>query len=1213
MKFARFGRAQRLAAEKSKGSDALTNSQHEASCLKPFPIALLLLAAVCFFTTPLSAQNTFGAVVGNVTDSSGAIIAGANVTLTNKGTNAVATTKTGSAGSYVFPNLDPGQYSIKIYSQGFKTFTQTDVDVQVDGTTRVDAKLPVGVQTENVVVTAAPPVLQTDNATLSSVVEEQQIQETPLNGRNVNNLLTLVPGVAAGGSTEGNLVGNQYGGVMTSPIAFGNYQIGGGFGGQSGFYVDGVLTNIPLLNSNSLVLTQDAVQEFRVETNSVSAEFGGFAGGVVNMTSRNGTNQFHGSAYEYLRNTIFNANYWFNNLDGLPRAPWHQNQYGANLGGPVLKNKTFFFFSWEREKYTLATPEAFTIPTPDELNGDFSASGDNIYNFFAPPVPCTPGGSPQCQPQYSYNGKLNVIPPGQIDHAAQTIQKALFPAPQGPNANGLVNNWVGPGPANSSQTQYNARVDQHLGSKNTLFGRYTYWNPLSGSSDPFGNKTGLEQTTGLNQQAVIGDTHAFNATTVADIRLSYLRETILEETWSANPALNNISTIGPAFAALQTEFGGGVLPWVYYTSVYGGQPGQLWVDSYTNIFAIDGSLTKIAGRHTLKVGGAIRQVGAINIPENGSNLTFVSDPVFTAANPFGEFLSPSPNPTDGNGVASMLQGTPFVTSNSVGSKTHAFLHSYGFYATDTFQMTPKLTFNLGLRWDQPGAYSEVNDEDTVLLPNAPSLIPTIQNPVTGASQTLTGALALVNSPAYPSRREENLHWLLFQPRLGIAYRLTGTTALRLGYGISNLPSSVNGAGAFGSPINSASTSVTNIPIGFFALNNSVSDPFPIASYPNGVNLPIHRNAALLGNYLGQSISGSIPNQPYDYVQQYNLTVEKTLGQSTAVSLSYAGAAGVHLVAGGNLHQLPDQYDSMGAALLNQVPNPFFGKIANGTLAASTVEEGYLLQPYPQYTGFSITGARQGHSTYNALQTSVNHRFGRNGYVGLAYTWSKILANTDSSISYLDTFAGSSSGSIQDNTNLKAEKSLSQQDFPYNVAISYSYLLPFGANQLYLNHAGAVANAIVSGWRLNGITNFRSGQPVGLSAGTTSLSSFGTGTIRPNVAPNCPRSVSHTVKNGAVNWINTACYTNPGPFSFGNESRLDSHLRADGIKNFDLSLNKSTPIKENVRIVFDAEFFNIFNRHQFGIPDSTMTDAAFGQVTGTSGTPRVMQFALRLAF
>jgi hypothetical protein len=301
-------------------------------------------------------------------------------------------------------------------------------------------------------------------------------------------------------------------------------------------------------------------------------------------------------------------------------------------------------------------------------------------------------------------------------------------------------------------------------------------------------------------------------------------------------------------------------------------------------------------------------------------------------------------------------------------------------------------------------------------------------------------------------------------------------------------------------------------------------------------------------------------------------------------------------------------------LLTPVSNPFFGLIANGSLAGPTVLTGYMLQPYPQYAGFSVAGARLGHSTYNALQGSVNHRFGGNGYVGLAYTWSKILSNTDSSISYLDTFSGSSSGSIQDNTNLKAEKSLSQQDFPYNVAISYSYLLPFGANQRYLSHAGAGANLLASGWRLNGITNFRSGQPIGLAAGvTTGISQFGTGTIRPNVAPNCNRSTSHTVVSGGVNWVNTACYTSPGQYAFGNESRLDSQLREDGIKNFDVSLNKSTPIKEKIRIVLDAEFFNIFNRHQFGLPDGSMADPTFGQVTGTLGTPRVMQFAARLAF
>ena len=342
------------------------------------PLSLLTLILAVFFagvSIPAFAQVRFGTILGTVADSSGATLSGATVKLTNLDTNEVRSGQTSAAGTYTFPNLVPGIYRIDVEVAGFKRFTQERVEVQVDVSTRVDPTLQVGNATESVVVTAEAPPLQTDSASLGTTIGQQEIESIPLSGRNVNNMLTLVPGVVAQGGTYGNAVSNQAGGARTNAIGFGNYAIGGGFGNQSSFFIDGVPSNAPAGNLNSLIPSQDVVEEFRVVTNNVAAEYGNYAGGIINLTTKSGTNAFHGTAYEYLRNKVLNANDYFSNQAGLPRVPLIQNQFGGTIGGPIRKDKTFFFFGYEYEKLQTGTLVTTTVPTTAELAGDFSASG----------------------------------------------------------------------------------------------------------------------------------------------------------------------------------------------------------------------------------------------------------------------------------------------------------------------------------------------------------------------------------------------------------------------------------------------------------------------------------------------------------------------------------------------------------------------------------------------------------------------------------------------------------------------------------------------------------------------------------------------------------------------------------------------------------------------------------------------------------------------
>src|SRR5215469_3064886 len=310
-------------------------------------VAIFALTGMATLCIPVNGQVRFGTVVGTISDASGATVSSASVKLTNLGTNEARSMQSGAAGTYAFPNLNAGLYRLEIEMAGFKRFTRDEVEVQVDVATRVDATLEVGSVTQNVVVTTEAPPLQTDSASLGTTISQEEVESIPLSGRNVNNMLTLVPGVVAQGTTYVNAVSNQAGGARTNAIGFGNYAIGGGFGNQSQFYVDGVPSNAPANNLNSYIPSQDAVQEFKVVTNNVPAEYGNYAGGVVNFTTKSGTNSFHGVAYEYLRNKVLNANDYFSKQAGLDRPPLIQNQFGGTIGGPIRKDKTFFFFGFE--------------------------------------------------------------------------------------------------------------------------------------------------------------------------------------------------------------------------------------------------------------------------------------------------------------------------------------------------------------------------------------------------------------------------------------------------------------------------------------------------------------------------------------------------------------------------------------------------------------------------------------------------------------------------------------------------------------------------------------------------------------------------------------------------------------------------------------------------------------------------------------------------
>jgi len=1182
---------------------------------------LLVILVVAFLCTSSIAQVRFGGIVGTVADPSDATVSGANVKLTNLGTNEVRTMQTGNGGIFSFPNLIAGLYRVEVEMSGFKHFVQDRVEVQVDVSTRVDAKLQVGNASETVTVTTEAPPLQTDSASLGTTISQAEVESIPLSGRNVNNMLTLVPGVVAQGGTYGNAVSNQAGGARTNAIGFGNYAIGGGFGNQSSFYIDGVASNAPAGNLNSLIPSQDVVQEFRVVTNNVAAEYGSYAGGIINLTTKSGSNTFHGTAYEYLRNKVLNANDYFSNQAKLPRVPLIQNQFGGTVGGPIVKNKTFFFFGFERQVLKTGTLVTNTVPTPDELSGNFSAlcvSGftngvcndrdpqtntviDQIYdpaNSFTP-----------------FAG--NLIPPGRRDTSALALFAKSYPAPKQP---GLSNNFITQMATGGINQQFNARVDHHFSENNNLFARYSYWKADSNAYDAWGTHTAGQGHTGIyTHSAILGDTHAFSSSTILDLRLSYLR--VFQHEFPDSQGVD-LTQFGPGWAGLAGQLVAPAnLPAMNFNDTR-GVTGSNGIGSelfwHQNVYGLSGTLTKIMGRHQLKFGGLIRHVQWISDPENGV-LTLNFDNSATAA--------PSA-PLAGNAVASALlgiigtQGTQVAPGMIGGSR--AYFTSYGFFVDDTFQATRKLTITAGLRWDQPSTFSEAKNNDTVFLPNQASPLGSFLNPVTGQTQTLRGNVALVASPQWHSQREDYLHWKLFSPRLGLAYRLTEKTVLRGAYGISYPPSTLSQDGPNLSPINLAP-----VPVDPTA---TVANPFP-----SGLPAPKRRNATP-ADFYGQAIFAMhVPSDRAAYVQQWNAAVERQIGNDASLTVAYAGSRGTHLLLQGwatvsnfNQNQLPDQYFAMGpAALQAQVPNPFFGIITTpGPLSGPTVATGQLLLPFPQYERVLFLDPHKGTSNYRSLQTSFMKRFGSNGGIlSVAYTWSRLMSNTDSSSAFLDE-GFIFGGSTQDNNHLDHEYSLSSYDVPHNLSIGYGVDLPFGRNKRFMSDAHGVLNGIVGGWRVNGITTIRSGVPMSSYQffPGSALSQFGGGQgyfgaqglwMRPDLVSGCDLKVSGSREHrAATGWFNTACFQpvdTSNVVRFGNAPRNIDTVRMDHMNNWDFSIGKRNDITERVYLQFTAEFFNLFNHVRFGTPNEQVGTPTFGLVTSQVNPPRAIQFGLRVGF
>ena len=1143
------------------------------------PIVLSLLAS------SLSAQTVAGQISGLVTDPSGAAIAGTTVVVTDIDRNTNVRSTSNESGFYLISPLPPGRYKMRAEKQGFRGYLVESIPIATQQKAEVNVALQVGAVTEAVTVTSGAQTVDTTSATLSGVVENKRIIDLPLNGRNIYSLAWATAGVfpqrpAAGSANEGF-------------HSIGIFTVNGGRDSSNAILMDGVPvtmnSNTANMNANSAVPSVEGVEEFRIQTNSYSAEYGRSGGGVLTIATKSGTNTLHGSLFEFVRNSKMDANNWFANASGQKLATFQRNEFGASSGGPLVipklydgRNRTFWFAVYEGRRQRAATTRFFTLPTSEQMGGDFSktltAAGAlrNIYDpMSTTPDPARPGQFLRTVfPQ-------NRIPANRVDPVSANVLKFFGP---GPNLSGQPNtgqnNFFFQGKAPTDVNRGTTKVDHNFNDRQRIFFRYTIFQNQNSQPElwagPGCPDGGCYSNYERQQNAALDYSWTLNSTTLLSLRYGFARSILDRGSWHKGFKPTSLGLPG------YVETGADLLVFPEFGVEEMTMPGLLhhWnFRSANQSHTFVGALSKVYGSHSLKLGTEMRE-NLINHMQAPWSLNFS----------FNRGMTQGPDPrvvsaNGGFGFASFLLGTGASGSEVHGIRPAIESKSFGYYLQDDWKVNRKLTLNLGLRWDFETGLTERYDRYAVFDPSA-------ANPLSQRTgQNLRGGWTFANKGGR-GRTLKGIEWGKIAPRIGIAYQLRPGTVIRAGGGIFYTMATY-GANNYGTAPFRASTPWVPT-IDGVTPTDLLRNPFP-----NGVLQP-EGSANGLNAALGQGVGSPVPNtMTTPYNSQWNFSIGQDLGRSTTLELAYAGNKGTHLPLSWQMDQLADAQIRPDAGLLETVANPFFGIIPVGPLSNRTVQRGELLTPYPQYPGVSYAGTAWGNSNFHSLQVTLKKRFSQNGTAVIAYTMSKLIADGGDN-------AWDSSGFR--NFNCRAcERSISPYSYPHRLVLTSTYELPFGKGKQFGGNWNGIVNAVLGRWQVNGVMTLSSGSPLQmLTTGNTSFS-FGGGQ-RPDSTGQDARLDNPTLDR----WFDTSAFRLPAQYTFGNVGRMHPNLRSDFVEMLDLSVFKRFNVfRERVALELRGESFNAFNHPVFGSPNTTVGNAQFGRVAGTANAPRQTQFALKL--
>jgi Carboxypeptidase regulatory-like domain/TonB dependent receptor-like, beta-barrel len=1127
-----------------------------------------LLCAVFVVVPSIAlAQSYTGTITGSVKDSSGGVIPHASVTITNQQTDQQTSVTADLEGRYTSLPLPPGSYRVEAALQGFRRAARTNITVQVNTTAVIDFTLEVGELTEQVEVSAAATLLETSTGTVGKVVDNRRILELPLNTRNVYSLIFLTPGVAGS-------IGNNYNSL--------SYTVNGARPTMMDTVIDGVTASFPTVNGFtgiSVFPSVDAIQEFKVLGANYPAEYGRSLGSVLNVVYKSGTNEFHGSGYEFFRDSTFDANSFFSNAANQPLGDYRRSQFGGVAGGPIRRSRTFFMTSFEGLRERRAAQTTTTVPTLAQRQGDFSqtfAQNGQLIRIFDPFTTRSNPAGGFIRDQFVNN----IVPAGRMDPVALQVLN-YFPLPNQPgNAVTGANNYFATGTAELDVNNFDARVDHQLTDKQKLFVRYSYRTTLSAPATFFPEEIAIAEgrvnQENLAHNAVIDYNRTMSNTTVMNARIGFARTLFIYD----NQGLGfRPSSLGLP-ASIDANVDRLMFPRFGVSSMVplGGDDHRY--NAFMSYTAA-ASLTKLRGNHALKAGVEGRML-RVNVWEARSAGTFN----FRNA----ETQGPNPNTastTAGFAFASFLLGTGAPNDVLIQNWKNVAANSFYWagYAQDDWRLGSRLTLNLGVRYDIDVPRTERYDRMNYFDPDA-------RSPLADrvpAFPDLRGGVVFVGVDGR-SRYQYNWDTNNIAPRLGMSYQVNQKTVVRAGYSHIFGPSNQGAQGTVG-PFGFRTENLWVTSIDGITPFNTLRDP-----YPNGF-LPSPGSSQGLLTQAGANLQAPLQDTPSPWTIQFNVNVQRELPWNTFVEIAYVGTRGYDLsksAEGGlSLNQLDPQYMSLGSALNQQVPNPFYGIVNNGVLTQPTVARGQLLRPYPQFTDIIPLYAAGAKSRYNALQITGRKRMSQGLMFEGSYTYAK---------------AREIGMNHQNSYDIDASWALASYDIAHRFVISYLYELPFGHNRRFGSGASPLVNAIVGGWQFNGITTIQSGTPLSITASNTA-GIFGART-QPNNNGNDPR-LDGPVNQRLNRYFDTSVYSQPVPFTFGNEPIFSPVLRAHGVRNFDLSLFKNFELRPRVTVQFRIEAINAFNTVQFSAPNTSVTSTSFGVINSQFNAPRQLQFGLKL--
>jgi hypothetical protein len=1183
-------------------------------------------------------QEFRGTIIGSVSDPTGAVIA--NAVVTAKGPQQTYTTKTNGSGNFIIPFVQPGSYEVTAEAQGFKKELTRGVNIDVSQKVNLNFKLQVGATSEEVTVSAEAVGVNTADASGGTVMDPEKVQALPLNGRQVYMLLPLLPGTRFTTSTFGP-TGNS--GTR-------------GWDQTNAYEINGVQNNLNQFTLNGANISQqtstargawfiapnvDAVQEFKVQTNNYDATYGRAGGGIINVVTKSGTNAIHGTAFDYWRNAVFDANFYQSNERNLPRGGHNQHQFGGTVGGPIRKGKTYFFASFEGWREVLPIPTTqTTVPAGIVVNPDGSVdmtanlAGRGITGIFNPFACATTNADGSCKTrqQLSWLGHSNVIPPNLVSPIGLKIL-GLYPQA---NAAGFANNFLGNTRGLYSYNQPMVRVDHDFTDKTRLYGMFTWW-----SGTEFRNSSGFTdpriQTGNINnyrsfQNEIVDLTHSFSPTLLADLRFSFSRAKDRSPNGGVAAGLAKLTpqdlglTTYPAPPTTNVSMAPEITVGGLTSIIGNSQFSDTGHPPLNEVYELAGSVTKSHGNHNFRMGGTFWQVYAIPCcgagnPGTGPGGIFNFDSGFTQQNPLA-------GNNTGTGIASLLLGLPSATNLGNIPFNDPIYEGYpyfGFYFQDDWKIKKNLTLNLGLRWDAELSpderYNNLNGGFCLACVNPLTKLitfPALPGGLTMANPILGGFTFIGNG-----RSPYDTQWDHWAPKLGVSWGVTPKTVIRGGYGVS---------WAFGFELGGNTTFTQNTNYQASLNNNGITPTSFFNSgnpYPNGLLVPQGPAAGLLSS-AGDGQSFDQRNRRIGRVQQYSVGLQRELPSQIVLDASYVGSYSSNLRVGTNLEDMPPAFNATCQAspsvCSQTVTNPFFGILpASSTLGASKTIRAYLLaEPFPQFNGVVFSNTEPvGFSDYNSLQVKVNKRVTGGGALirGLSFftgfTWSKTMIAT----SYLNNLNGNCPTCL----DTHPQYVLSGNDRTLDLSFAGVWGLPVGKGGLIARNASGLLGTLINNWNTEWILTADSGTPVNL--GNLQGDTF-----------NCPQNNNNLLPahQTFTEWLyneTPSCFAQIPTRSWQPRTILQ---RAGTIRNpyapqLAMGLGKQFVIKEGLDLQFKAEAFNLTNTPIFGGPDTNaignnptpvpgVTPGVPGSMTGygTIGStqqnfPRQLQLSLKVLF